>query len=343
METNIATITALAEVRDDENWRFRTFLKGYPENIDSLVHHYYQEVSSQIDCTSCANCCKQIQPILDQEDLQQLSQGLRLSVAQFTQEYLKEAEHEGSTKGWTFREQPCPLLQHDRCTQYACRPKACRSYPHIQKPGVVSRLWGMIDNYAICPIVFNVYELLKASLWAYTPLASSSSGASSPSEIRVHIPDLVEGIDMQTEETYAYLNEATGEVVTVSDEELDAAESHAPLDQFPEWQREMLLIARDILETDHYRRLPAKDEIHDYRIMEQFCCSQADDTLRETLCQAIQGRGAFRRFKDHIYRYGIEQNWYAYRDHVLKHIAIAWCISHGIHYGGDETRDSKTR
>ena len=29
----------------------------------------------------------------------------------------------------------------------------------------VFRLWGVVENCSICPIVFNVYEQLKGELW----------------------------------------------------------------------------------------------------------------------------------------------------------------------------------
>jgi hypothetical protein len=199
-------------------------------------------------------------------------------------------------------------------------------------------LWSVVDNTAICPIVFNVYELLKAELWFHHEPAPSQTEMPS-SGIRVHLTDLVDGMEWQTDETHSYLNQETGEVVTVSYDELHAAEINAPLDQFPEWQHHILLIAKDILETEKYLMLPSKFEIHEYRIMEQFCLSIADDELMETMYHSIKGRGAFRRFKDNIYRYDIADEWYAYREKALKQIAINWCHTHGIAYWLDEANN----
>ncbi len=50
------------------------------------------------------------------------------------------------------------------------------------------------------------------------------------------------------------------------------------------------------------------------------------------MCSAIKGRGAFRRFRDQIYRYEIEEDWYAYLDEALKQMAIDWCQENGIAY-----------
>ena len=45
------------------------------------------------------------------------------------------------------------------------RPKDCVSYPYLLKKDFTSRLMGVIGNCSVCPIVFNVYELLKDEVW----------------------------------------------------------------------------------------------------------------------------------------------------------------------------------
>ena len=66
--------------------------------------------------------------------------------------------------------------------------------------------------------------------------------------------------------------------------------------------------------------------------MERFCLSIEDDDMCDDLCNAIRGRGAFRRFKDGIHEYGIADDWYKYRDDTVREIAIDWCEAHGISY-----------
>ena len=80
--TDIKKIEALSEKNWDDNWRFRSFLKGYDatmEEIDAMVHDLYNRVSSEIDCTTCANCCKKIKPVLDQKDIRRLAKGLKIT------------------------------------------------------------------------------------------------------------------------------------------------------------------------------------------------------------------------------------------------------------------------
>jgi hypothetical protein len=148
----------------------------------------------------------------------------------------------------------------------------------------------------------------------------------------VKLSDIIEGMDCQSDERSAFLNLTTGEVVSVTDEELRAAENDAPLEDFSEWQHDAIRLAGEIVETDHYLPLPDRFEINEYRIMERFCLSRDDEDMRADLYNAIRGRGAFRYFKDRMHAYGIAEDWYRYRDAALHEIAIAWCEGHGIPY-----------
>jgi hypothetical protein len=148
----------------------------------------------------------------------------------------------------------------------------------------------------------------------------------------VKLSDIIEGLEFQSDECFSYLNTATGEVVSVTTEELRAAEEDASLEDFPDWQHDAIRIAKDIVETDHYLQLSDQFEIHEYSIMERFCLSIDDEDMRDDLCDAIRGRGAFRRFKDRMQVYGMAEEWYQYRDTALREMAIAWCEAHGIAY-----------
>ena len=164
--THLAYIEQMGDEREGENVAFRSFLKNLSisdEELDAVVHQINDEVTAQIDCTSCANCCKVFSPILNDEDISTFASGLELSVADLEGQFLKLSENEPS--GHEFREQPCPFLVVNRCSNYEYRPGDCRSYPYLHKENFRGRLLGVIGNYAICPIVFNVYERLKVELW----------------------------------------------------------------------------------------------------------------------------------------------------------------------------------
>jgi len=146
LETDLTEIMKIAEKREEENWRFRSFLKGYdgPEReIDLLVHDLYQRIASEIDCRKCANCCRKIQPILSQKDIRDFSRGLGLAVNKFKEQYLVKDDETPSI--FRFNALPCPFLRGNLCTNYEHRPQDCRSFPHLHKQNFTFRLWIEID------------------------------------------------------------------------------------------------------------------------------------------------------------------------------------------------------
>jgi len=167
METDINKIRKMSKEKEDENWNFRSYLKGCDipaKKIDSIVYELYQKVSSEIDCRTCANCCREIQPVLDQKDIERFSKCLGIPVAEFKDQYLVKDEEPGK---FVFNKKPCPFLKDNLCSHYICRPKDCKSYPHLDKSGFIFRLINMVGNCSICPIVFNVYESLKGEIRNY--------------------------------------------------------------------------------------------------------------------------------------------------------------------------------
>jgi Fe-S-cluster containining protein len=167
METDLKKIKQFGEERDRENWEFRSFLKFVdmePEELDALVHEVYSDVSSQIDCTKCANCCKEMKPLLSQKDIKNFATGIDVSVEEFTGQHIEKVEDPNE---YYFNKKPCPFLKDDLCTNYDFRPEDCRSFPHLDKSEFITRLWSVVENYSICPIVFNVYEILKTKLWQF--------------------------------------------------------------------------------------------------------------------------------------------------------------------------------
>ncbi len=166
METDLDRIKEITEEKSVENQEFRVFLKRCElssEEIDSIVHRLYDEVSEEIDCESCRNCCRELRPVLNTDDVERFSTGLHLSPDEFKKRYLIECE-EG--EGYKFEERPCPFLKDDGCEYPDLRPEDCISFPHIQKEEFVYRSMEIVKNCSVCPIVFNVYERLKEEIWS---------------------------------------------------------------------------------------------------------------------------------------------------------------------------------
>jgi Fe-S-cluster containining protein len=166
VEIDLEKIKLIGKEKEEENWKFRSYLKGLDieeDELDKIVHEINNVVTAQIDCTKCANCCKVFDPILDAEDVVKLSTSLRMNIDEFKTAYLLESKEEENC--YNFNKVPCPFLKNNKCTVYENRPKVCESYPHLHKEEFWTRLMGVVQNYSICPIVFNVYEELKKELW----------------------------------------------------------------------------------------------------------------------------------------------------------------------------------
>ena len=86
---------------------------------------------------------------------------------------------------------------------------------------------------------------------------------------------------------------------------------------------------RVVLDGDRFVELPTTWDVHESRIMEEFCYSLAGDVRADCL-DAIHRRGAFRHFKDLLLRHGMRESWYAFRGEALRKIAIEWCEDNEI-------------
>ena len=160
IEIDLEKIEELGKLLEDQNLEFRAFLKGQnPDKIDKIVQRLNFEISNQIDCTTCGNCCMKLKPFITEQDIKTLSQRLSFSPQQVNDDYIEIDEG-----NQYFKNLPCSFLKEKKCTVYNDRPEDCRSFPHMHKRNFISRLWGVIENYSICPIVFNVFERLKTEL-----------------------------------------------------------------------------------------------------------------------------------------------------------------------------------
>lgn len=148
----------------------------------------------------------------------------------------------------------------------------------------------------------------------------------------VSLSAVIEQMDMITDEATAYINRKTGELITLTDEEIALAENPDEAAEAPQWQKDILPKVREILASEDFLPLPGKFEIHEWSIMERFARSLTDAAVGDELDAALHGRGAFRRFKDAVRRLEIADEWYRFRDAALAEIAVEFLDAHGIAY-----------
>jgi len=162
LELGLNKIALMGGQKEEENLDLRIFLKGQEtEKVDEIVHQLDIEIKSQIDCQKCGNCCKSLLPGVTNEEIENLSRIVECTKSNF-EDYFVETNIDENVK--YLKDTPCKFLKDKSCTIYEDRPADCRSYPHTHKPNFTSRTFVMIDNYSICPIVFNLFEGLKTAL-----------------------------------------------------------------------------------------------------------------------------------------------------------------------------------
>lgn len=158
--------------------------------------------------------------------------------------------------------------------------------------------------------------------------------------MRVKLNEVVEALESVTEEHTHYLDKRTGEIILLTSEELQAAEEDDLISEYPDWQRESILKAREVLQdSEAFAQLPDQFEVHEYQIMEDFCLAFEDRQVGQDLLRQIKGAGAFRRFKNSIHSMGIEKAWYEFKRNELEKIAIEWLEENKIPYSHDDAID----
>jgi len=148
----------------------------------------------------------------------------------------------------------------------------------------------------------------------------------------VKLNDIVDALEMQLDESSSFLDLDSGQVETVSIDLLRKAERSGDDEEphLPAWQKEEWEIAKRIVSTDRFKRLPTKFDVHEWAIMEDFSHSVESGGIRDDLLNAIHGAGAFRSFKNTLRRYRIESAWFEFRSEALREIALNWCEENHI-------------
>lgn len=149
------------------------------------------------------------------------------------------------------------------------------------------------------------------------------------------VANAMEDVD-RTDMDY-YLDKETGEVIITSEETFGYAEEEEDEDNIredlPDWQKEDVKLAQDILfkNPDRYICILESPPYKGYNLMVEFAEKVEDELLREKLSIALDGKGAFRRFKNVIADYpDYREKWFKFRDERLNKKVIEWLNSIGI-------------
>jgi hypothetical protein len=147
----------------------------------------------------------------------------------------------------------------------------------------------------------------------------------------VSLQDIVNAMDLPNQEWESFLDPDSGEIITVTEDDLSALEDPEP-DLLPDWQRELLPSIRKAVQSDSCLRLPSSFDVHEWSIMERFCHTVRDAAVQEELLDSIHRSGAFRAFRGTLERRSLLEQWYAYRQSSFEQIARDWLESNRIAY-----------
>lgn len=155
-------------------------------------------------------------------------------------------------------------------------------------------------------------------------------------KLNVDFGDLELAFSSNNPEMPAYFDTETGNTHFVETSLLNDVEEGADdLARSGEWGRsaEDLELARQIVEGfgTRFRPVPEQSSHEGYRDMERFIASVDDEHLRDLLEVAIDGAGAFRRFKDVLARYPQQrERWFEFQSERERDRIVDWLESIGV-------------
>jgi Fe-S-cluster containining protein len=159
---NLVRFHEMAATKSAENKKYLLGLKKKdPRKVDDAFHEIHEEVFEEVDCLTCANCCKTTSPIFYPVDIERLAKSLRMKPGAFIEKYLRVDED----NDYVLKSSPCPFLDQDNyCLVYEDRPKACREYPHTDRKKMVQIMELTHKNTLVCPAVLEMVERLRKVL-----------------------------------------------------------------------------------------------------------------------------------------------------------------------------------
>ena len=141
--------------------RFRRFLtvleKKAPRKLDAAASAVDKSVWLEVDCLSCANCCKTMSPTYTPKDIKRISAHLNMTPAQFKEKWLYLDKREND---WMNKKSPCQFLDltTNMCSIYEVRPADCAGFPHHTKRRMIDYMHVYKQNVEYCPATYKMVE-----------------------------------------------------------------------------------------------------------------------------------------------------------------------------------------
>jgi hypothetical protein len=132
-------------------------------------------------------------------------------------------------------------------------------------------------------------------------------------EVPISWEALEDAFENNAHEVHSYLHLDTGEVIRVVDGIADPGMHHR------------------IMGDPSYLRIDPVSSREQYRWMERFIATVEDGEFRTKLLASIDGKGAFRRFKDVLMLFPVDrERWFTFRSERLRACMEAWLEAHEL-------------
>ena len=141
--------------------KMRVFLgkieKNPPRGLDKIAFQVDKEVWEEIDCLTCANCCKSMTPTFTKKDISRISAHFNQTQAEFKEKWL----YQDKKGDWT--KTPCQFLDKktNMCSIYEIRPADCAGFPHLAKKKMVQYIDVHKQNVEYCPATYKMVEKMQ--------------------------------------------------------------------------------------------------------------------------------------------------------------------------------------
>ncbi len=160
--TDLAEVLRIGTAKAQENRDFRRYLSARHAR-ETPFQILASGIEQQVDCTSCANCCRHSVVPVSAEEMDAIARYLETTPESVARLYTAPDPDTPSRRILRSSPEGCVFLDGNLCMIYDARPKACREFPHVAvgshtlggRPASLAR-WA-----ALCPIVFNAIEEYK--------------------------------------------------------------------------------------------------------------------------------------------------------------------------------------
>jgi uncharacterized protein len=140
--------------------RIKSFLSRLEKKpfrgLDKFVSEADKNIWKEVDCLSCANCCKTMSPTYTKTDVKRISEHLGMTQKAFREKWL----YKDKTGDWMNVKQPCQFLDltTNMCSIYAVRPGDCSGFPHHTKRRMIDYMHVYKQNIEFCPATYKVVQ-----------------------------------------------------------------------------------------------------------------------------------------------------------------------------------------